>query len=165
MKYFSECKTMDEAKNLFRQLCKELHPDTSGKETAAEFVKMYAEFKSFKPTSQTDQQKEDYTNFDHAEFYDMIKNFDSLEEINISFVGSFIWLEDEKKGATFEQKEVIKGIKLIGYNGARFASVKKSWYYSPEDYQQKSKGTKSLEQIKSTYGCKTFKNTKSLKLN
>jgi hypothetical protein len=38
----------------------------------------------------------------------MIKNFDALEEINISFVGSFIWLEDEIQGATFQQKTILK---------------------------------------------------------
>jgi hypothetical protein len=164
MKYFTDCNTIDQAKNAFRNLCKSLHPDTSGRDSQAEFIAMYSEFKKFKPSNQTEQQKENYTNFDPAEFYDMIKNFDQLEEINISFVGSFIWLEDETKGATYEQKDIIKSIKLIGYNNARFASVKKSWYYSPEDYQQKSKDKKTLEQIKSTYGCKTFKNSKSYKI-
>jgi hypothetical protein len=126
---------------------------------------MFAEFKKFKPSQQqTEKEKEDYTNFDPSEFYDMIKNFDSLEEINISFVGSFIWLEDETQGATYKQKDTIKSIKLIGYNNARFASVKKSWYYSPEDYAQKGKGKKTLEQIKSTYGCKTFKNKKAYQI-
>ncbi len=165
MKYFNDCNTIDQAKNLFRNLCKFLHPDTSGRDSQSEFIVMFAEFKKFKPTAeQTEQQKEDYTNFDPSEFYDMIKNFDQLEEINISFVGSFIWLEDEIQGATFQQKDNIKAIKLIGYNNARFASVKKSWYFSPEDYQQKSRGKKTLEQIKNTYGCKTFKNKKSFQL-
>ena len=28
--YFINCTTLDEAKNLFKELCKKLHPDTSG---------------------------------------------------------------------------------------------------------------------------------------
>lgn len=152
-KYFTECTTIDEAKNLFRDLCKQLHPDTSGRNSQSEFITMFNEFKAFKPTSATAENQ----TFDAAEFYDIIKHFEGLQNIKLSFVGSFIWLEDEASGATYLQREQIKSIKLSGFNSARFASVKKSWYFSPADYQQKSKGKKSLEQIKSTYGCKTYK--------
>ena len=165
MAYFHNCNTLDEAKKLFRELCVKLHPDTSGGDTQSDFIKMYQEFKSFKPTAGTDQQNQDFENFDAAEFYDMIKNFDKLENINISFVGSFIWLEDQEPGATFLQREKIKSIKLQGFNGARFAAVKKTWYFSPEDYQQKSRSKKSLEDIKNVYGCKTFKTRRNLQLN
>lgn len=151
--YFNTCNTIDEAKNLFRQLCKELHPDTSGKDSGSEFIKMFNEFKTFRPSTGAKEEK----TFDASEFYDIVKNFDGLQDIKISFVGSFIWLEDEKPGATYLQRAKIKSVILKGFNGARFASVKKSWYFSPEDYSQKGKGKKSLEQIKSTYGCKVFK--------
>lgn len=154
MNYFNNCQTIDEAKNLFRELCKKLHPDTSGFDSQTEFIQMFNEFKKFKPTVKS----EDKETFNASKFYDMIKNFDCLNDINISFVGSFIWLEDIAKGATYYQKDLIKAIKLEGYNSARFASVKKSWYFSPLDYSQKAKGKKTLEQIKSTYGCKTFSN-------
>lgn len=157
MNYFNNCSTIDEAKKLFRELCIKLHPDTSGRDSQSEFIKMFNEFKKFKPSKQTEQQKEDFQNFDAAEFYDMIKNFDGLQDITVSFVGSFIWLEDNKPGATFYQREKIKSIKLKGFNTARFATLKKSWYFSPEDYQQKSRSKKSLEEIKNVYGCKTFK--------
>lgn len=155
--YFKNVSTLEEVKKLFRELCIKLHPDTSGADTEKEFIKMYQEFKNFRPSAGTQQQSQDFENFDAAEFYDMIKNFDILEGVNISFVGSFIWLEDQQSGATFFQREKIKSIKLKGFNNARFATVKKSWYFSPEDYQQKSRSTKSLEELKSVYGCKTFK--------
>jgi hypothetical protein len=50
--YFSNCKTIDQAKNLFRELCLKLHPDTSGADTQNEFIKMYAEFKKFSRAKQ-----------------------------------------------------------------------------------------------------------------
>jgi len=155
--YFNNIKTLEDAKKLFRELCLKLHPDTSGKDSQSEFIKMFNEFKKFKPSNdQTEKQKEDFQNFDASEFYDTIKKFDILENVNISFVGSFIWLEDQTPGSTYFQKEKIKSIKLEGYNFARFASLKKAWYFSPEDYQQKSRGKKDLQEIKSRYGCKTF---------
>jgi hypothetical protein len=163
--YFTTCKTIDEAKNLFRQLCKELHPDTSGRDSGNEFVKMYAEFKKFKPTSQTDQQKQDFETFDASEFYNMIRKFDGLNNIIISFVGSFIWLEDEERGATYFQKDKIKAIEIDGYNPARFASVKKSWYFSPIEYKQSGKSNKTLDTLKTEYGCKTFKAKSFAQLN
>ncbi len=164
MNYFKNCSTIDEAKKLFRELCLKLHPDTSGRDSQSDFVKMLNEFKKFRPSNQTEQQKQEFESFDHAKFYDMIKNFDGLHDVTISFVGSFIWLEDNVPGATFFQREKIKAIKLQGFNGARFAAAKKNWYFSPEDYQQKSRGKKSLEQIKNSYGCKTFKSNQFYQL-
>lgn len=157
MRYFNNCKTIDEAKNLFRQLCKDLHPDTSGRNSQSEFIQMFQEFKKFKPSSQTNQQKQDFETFDASEFYNIIKKFDGLQNIIISFVGSFIWLEDETPGSTYFQKDLIKSVNIEGYNGARFASLKKSWYFSPIDYKQSNKSNKTLETLKSQYGCKTFK--------
>lgn len=159
--YFQTCNTLDQAKTLFRELSKKLHPDTSGADTAHLFIKMFNEFKSFKPrqTSDTDE------NFNADAFYNQIKGFDTLNDIQINFVGSFIWLEDIEAGATYYQKETIKAVKIDGYNSARFASQKKAWYFSPVDYKQKSRSNKSLEDIKNRYGCKTFATRQTIKIS
>lgn len=149
--YFDNIKTIEEAKNLFRDLCKKLHPDTSGYDSQNEFVKMFTEFKKFKPTENTTNE-----DFDASKFYDLLKKFDVLENIKINFVGSFIWLEDIKNNATYLQRNVIKEIRIDGFNNVRFAPTKKLWYFSPVDYIQKSKSKKDFEEIKKTYGAKSF---------
>ena len=118
---------------------------------------MFKEFKNFKPS-----ENEKNENFDGAKFYDLLKKFDALMDIKINFVGSFIWLEDLEFGATYRQKETIKSIIIDGYNSVKFAPTKKLWYFSPADYVQKSKSKKDFEEIKKTYGAKSF-NSKSLK--
>lgn len=158
--YFNNCNTLDEAKTLFRELSKKLHPDTSGADTASQFIAMFKEFKAFKPRQKQDTDE----NFNADAFYNQIKNFDGLNDIRISFVGSFIWLEDIEHGATYFQREAIKAVKIDGYNPARFASQKKSWYFSPIDYKQKSRSNKSLDDIKNTYGCKTFATRQTIKI-
>ena len=52
MKYFTNCKTLDEAKQLYKKLVFELHPDTSGRDSKAEFQVMQNEFENFRPTSE-----------------------------------------------------------------------------------------------------------------
>lgn len=157
MKYFSDCKTLDEAKTLFRKLTFKLHPDTSGYDSQQDFIKMYAQFKAFRPTVKRDSDQ----GFNAESFYNVIKKFDGLDGIQISFVGSFIWLEDlepkedYKLNATFIQKDLLKAIKIDGFNPVRYASKKQAWFFSPEGYKQKFKSKKNLDQIKNTYGCKT----------
>lgn len=153
MNYFKDCTTIDEAKNLFRKLCYELHPDTSGGDTEQEFIKMYNSFKSWKPTAGTKEQQE----FNAEKFYNLVKLFDGLQNVKVSFIGIFIWLEDATEGATYEQKEQIKGINIEGYSPARWARKKKRWYFSPTDYKQKAPSkTKTFEGLKSKFGCNTF---------
>lgn len=152
--YFTNCKTIDDAKNLFRKLCLTLHPDKGG--NASEFIKMYNEFKAFKPK----ETKEGET-FDAEKFYNLIQNFDNLDGLIINFVGSFIWIE----GDTMKHKDALKSIRLEGYKPIFWAKVKKAWFYSPIDYKKKSGKVVTLESIKSKYGCKSFAAKQVVKLN
>lgn len=150
--YFTSDLTNEQAKNLFRDLCKKLHPDTSGYDSESDFIKMFNEFNNFKFINNSNEEK-----FDASKFYDLLKKFEILEDIKINFVGTFIWLEDLKHNATYLQRNKIKTIQLDGYNSVRFAPNKKLWYFSPVNYKQKSKSKKDFEEIKKTYGFKSFK--------
>jgi hypothetical protein len=154
--YFNNCKDLNEAKDLFRKLCMQLHPDhNNGKDQ--EFIKMHAEFKTaantlkFKTGFDTDK------NFNPDNFYNNVQKFDGLKDVQINFIGDFIWLTDGAKyGAMYSQLEQIKKIYVEGLNVPRWASKKKSWMFSPIDYSQKSKSKKTLDELKQKYNSKTF---------
>jgi curved DNA-binding protein CbpA len=158
MNYFSNTQTLEQAKNLFRTISKKLHPDTSGYDSQADFVSMMKEFKTLSNKLKYATGHDSDKDFDSDKFYNTIQKFDTLVDIKISFVGSFIWLEDIAFGAMYQQKDIIKGIEIEGLNRARWASAKKNWYYSPIDYKQNGKSRKSLAQIKNRYGSKEFTN-------
>lgn len=160
-KYFTECQNLDEAKNLFKKLCFQLHPDTSGYNSQTDFVQMFKEFKNLKFENKTNNENE---NFNAEHFYNIIKMFEGLENIEIAFVGSFIWLTDIIDGAMYTQREKIKAITLENYNTARWAKKKKSWYFSPSDYVKKSRSNKGLEEIKNLFGSVEFKTKANLKI-
>jgi len=154
LNYFNECTTLDDAKNLFKKLCFELHPDTSGRDSQTEFVKMFAEFKKFKPQTAREEDKE----FNADEFYNTVKRFEGLKNVLVTFVGSFIWLEDEPNhdGSTKAQKEDIKKILLDGFNSPRFSRTRAKWFYSPVGYKQKFRSKKSFDEIRQTWGSKSY---------
>jgi hypothetical protein len=154
--YFNECKTIDEAKNVFKKLCFELHPDHNESETAHhDFIKMREQYENFRPSEGRERTKNDKAD----SIYNIVKQFETLDNVLVSFVGSFIWLEDEPHffGSTKSQKNSIKKIILEGYNSPRFAFKRKKWYFSPIGYKQKSKSSKSFEQLKDKWGSKTYK--------
>lgn len=155
MTYFNNCNNLNELKNQFRKLCKELHPDKGGQQK--DFVKMMVEFKTLSKTLKNKTGFEQDKNFNESKFYDLICKFDSLENIEINFIGSFIWLTDVVTGAMYQQKEIIKSIKIDGLNVARWANKKKSWYFSPLDYKLKSRSKNTLDDLKSKYKSDTFK--------
>ena len=145
MKYFTTVQNLDEAKAEFRKLSIKLHPDTSGYNSQSDFINMMNEFKAITNKLKFNTGFDADKDFNADKFYNIIKKFDGLTDINISFVGSFIWLTDAVYGAMYKQKDVIKGIQIEGLKTAKWASKKKSWYFSPEGYKQYSKSNKDLE--------------------
>ena len=162
--YFSTVKNLDEAKAEFRKLSLQLHPDTSGYDSQAEFVEMMKTFRRVTDNLKFKTGFEADKDFNVDAFYDIVKKFDDLTDIKISFVGSFIWLEDIERGAMYSQKALIKSIELANYNSARWANKKLSWYFSPQDYKQKGRSDKSLEELKEKYQTQEFKTRQTKKI-
>ena len=146
---FKDCRNWDEAKTLFRKLSKTMHPDWGG--THEQFIELVKQFENFTPTFSEDN-KFANADFDKRKFADIIEILKDLDDVTISFIGTFIWIE----GNTYSQKDKIKAVKLQGYNSARYASKKKAWYFSPIDYKKKSKKLYHMEDIIEIFGSQSY---------
>lgn len=158
-KYFLGVKNANELKELFRKLCNELHPDKGGK--ASDFINMMDEYNSIKDSFNSEKESD---NLNSEQFYNLLQQLEKLSNVRIEFIGSFIWLFDEVEGSMYEQKDIIKSFVFEGYNSARWAKVKKSWYFSPADYKSKGKAI-DLGLIKTKYGVQSFQSKGVLKIN
>lgn len=160
MNYFNNCNTMDDAKNLFRKLSKELHPDhrpTEEQDQAnADFILLYKQYKEFSPTHGRERDETDNADT----FYNLFKNFDKLKNVKVSFIGTWIWLEDEEPNATRNQKEIIKSINIDGYF-RRWNKTRKVWQFVPveSNYRKFKSKNESIESLKSFFGAKEYKTT------
>ena len=159
MKYFLNVSNSNELKSLYRKLCNELHPDKGGK--ASDFIAMMEEYNSIKDSFNNETESE---NLSAEQFYNLLQQLEKLTNIRIEFIGSFIWLFDEVEGSMYQQKEIIKGFIFDNYNLARWAKVKKSWYFSPIDYKSRGKAIDLLK-IKSKYGVQSFQSKGIKQLN
>lgn len=158
LKWFKDCTNIEEAKELYKKLCREFHPDLNESDTTEtmksinnEFEQVFKTLKNKHKESKADtttnsRENGAGTTETPAEFMHIINSLVSCEGLTIELVGRWIWLT----GNTYQYKDVIKGL------GFRYASKKKAWYWhSPEDSCRSRKGL-SLDEIKSKYGCKSF---------
>ena len=160
MKYFQNCKTVDDVKKTYRKLAKELHPDApTGSDEA--FKALQSEYdKAFNRLKNIHEGKDGTTYYketaETAEmFRDVIDKIIHVSNCTIEIVGSWIWIT----GDTYSNK------KIISEAGFRWASKKKAWYWhSPEDECTRG-GKKSLEEIKEKYGFTAIKTQATPLLN
>ena len=152
MTYFNNISNQNELKSLFRKLCNELHPDKGGNST--EFINMMNEYNSIKDSFNSENEA---VNLKAEELYNILEQLNVLENIQIDFIGSFIWLFDLEKGAMYQQKDLIKSFIFDGYNSARWANAKKSWYFSPTEYKRKGSKTYSIDDIKNKYSVESYR--------
>ena len=157
LKWFKDCKTLEEAKELYKKLCRQFHPDMNESDTTETMKSINNEFEQVFKTLKNKHRADTDTTTDNkengaettetpAEFMNIINTLISCEGLEINLCGTWLWIT----GNTFIHKDKIKGL------GFRYASKKKAWYWhSPED-ACKSRKNLSLDEIKNKYGCQSF---------
>ncbi len=136
---FKNVTGINEAKVIFKKLAKILHPDVGGTNEAFKLLnKIYNDILENKIYFSNESK------FD-IELEKIISQILHYEDITIEVVGSWIWLS----GNTRVIKDTLKELNF------KWASKKKMWYYG--EMKAKNHNPKSMDEIKSKYGCETLK--------
>ena len=153
MTYFKNITTIEQLKKTYRKLCQLNHPDNGGNtETMArineEYTKLFNELKhSHNAKAEADESGNTRPiNECPEEFINIISHLVSLKGLNVELCGSWIWIT----GDTMTHKEELKAI------GCRWASKKRCWYWRSEADAARSKGSKSMDYIRSKYGSEVY---------
>lgn len=151
--YFSDCITLEDVKQLYKKLARELHPDCNpGKNTTAAFQDVQRQYnEAFQRCKNTHVNKdgETYTKetTETPEMYAAIINaLLKCDGLTIELCGSWLWIT----GNTKEHKDILKELNF------RWSKNKAAWYLHFEPYRKHSKTTMDLESIRSMYGSQRF---------
>ncbi|QKF76360.1 hypothetical protein [Arcobacter defluvii] len=137
---------INEAKKIYKQLAKKLHPDVGGSD---ELFKMLNSI--YTNILENGIYFSNEFKFD-LEIEKIISQILHYENILIEVVGSWVWVS----GDTREIKEKLKELNF------KWASKKKLWFYG--EMKGRNPNEKSMEDIKSKYGFETVKTKEKGKL-
>lgn len=148
-KFFKDCQTLQEVKKLYRELCKEHHPDKGGDTATMQLINaQYTEAINTIANGGTLTEEEAQSEIINAEAYKQAINaIINLNGIMIEICGGWIWVS----GNTYPHKEIFKA------NGFYFASKKLQWYFRSAEYKTSSKKSHSMEEIRAKYGSQHIK--------
>lgn len=155
MKFFSDCKTIDEVKSLYKKLALENHPDRGGDTATMQAINTeyaYACARLAKGAGLTDEQADREIKLSE-EYRQAIEKIIHLPGILIEIVGNWIWV-------TGDTKPVRQTLKEAGFF---YASKKVAWYYRSEWFKTRGNGA-PLEQIRRKYGSETIRSYEKTKL-
>ena len=143
---FNNIEGINEAKKIYKQLAKLLHPDMGGNEEHFKLLNnIYNEIIEHKIYFSNESKID-------LELEKIISQILHYENIIIVVVGSWIWLNGDTKVI----KEKLKKLNF------KWASKKKQWYYG--EMKKRNPNPKSMEEIKSKYGYSTVKTKERGKL-
>ena len=148
MKFFKDCKTIDEVKSLYKKLAMENHPDKGGDTATMQAINTeyaYACAHVLKDGGFTDAEADEQIRMSE-EYRQVIEQIINLPGLVIEVVGHWIWVT----GNTFAVKKELKTAGLF------FAPKKVAWYYRSDEYKTKG-GKKSLDEIRDKYGSETIR--------
>lgn len=143
---FKGIEGINEAKKIYKQLAKKLHPDVGGSD---ELFKMLNSI--YTNILENGIYFSNEFKFD-LEIEKIISQILHYENILIEVVGSWVWVS----GDTREIKEKLKELNF------KWASKKKLWFYG--EMKGRNPNEKSMEDIKSKYGCETVRTRENGKI-
>ena len=139
LREFKGLEGINEAKKIYKQLAKKLHPDVGGDEESFKLLNaIYTDLIEHKIYFSNDIK----IDIELEKIISLILHF---ENITIELVGSWVWVS----GDTKEIKDKLKEI------GFKWASKKRMWYFG--EMKSKNPTPKSMEEIKNKYGSETLK--------
>ena len=144
---FKGIEGINEAKKIYKQLAKKLHPDVGGSD---ELFKMLNSI--YTNILENGIYFSNEFKFD-LEIEKIISQILHYENILIEVVGSWVWVS----GDTREIKEKLKELNF------KWASKKKLWFYG--EMKGRNPNEKSMEDIKSKYGFETVKTKEKGKIS
>lgn len=145
LQFFGSCKTLDEVKKLYRELCKTHHPDKGGDLATMQAVNNeYAKAVRIIAAGQDLKPEEFEAEIRNAEQYkEAINAIQSLDGIDIEICGGWIWVTGPR---TKEYKEIFK------QHGFFWAKKKIAWYFRSPMYKTRNHRPMSLDAIRHKYG-------------
>lgn len=168
LKWFKGIKNQKEAKSLYHKLCRQYHPDISGKDTTAEMQEINAEFENIfdrlpkderaktGAADQTESSKSSGNNTTKQtakRFMKIIEKLIHCEGLHIEIVGSWIWLS----GQTYRYPRIISQMGFV------YSKKHKKFYLS--DGESGRRGSRyTFLQICERYGLEEMEAQKTAKL-
>lgn len=170
-RYFDQCKTLEEAKSLYRKLARENHPDMGGdlrtmQEINAQFASYCAthaksEAKERQRTAHSENRKSaaDFHDVDEVgQYIEMMIEFAlSLDGVDVELMGLWVWLT----GNTKAHKDTLKkwNEEHAHINGDvrpiwKWSPKKTAWYFAAVPSFNRRDTT--LDEIRNTYGSQKF---------
>lgn len=151
--YFRDCKTIEDVKQMYKKLARDLHPDCNpGRDTTREFQEMgrqYEEAYNRLRNTHRNAEGETYekeTQQTAAEYADLINQLLHIPGLIIELCGSWLWIT----GNTYEARDQLKAL------GFRFSRKKQAWYFHSEPYRKHGKSEKSMQDIRNMYGSEKY---------
>ena len=143
MVFFNDCKTLEEAKKLYKKLAFENHPDRGGNNEKMQQINNEYSFFVAKFAKGTSEEINEEFNV-AQKFVDVLNKLAGLEGIIVELAGDWLWIS----GNTYPYKDKLKEI------GCRFAPKKKVWYYREEKDKTRNPKPYSMEEIRDIYQAK-----------
>ena len=130
--------TPQDTKTAYREACKKYHPDVNP--AGGEMIKLInAAYDALRDYSgDIKEQQTDYGDL----LNEALNAVFHLSGLVIEICGAWVWIT----GSTHDHKDSLKGA------GFKWASKKKAWYFRPDEYRSRSRGSTSLEEIREKYG-------------
>lgn len=149
MKYFINCKSLEDLKAEYRRLVKLHHPDMGGDLETMKAINDEHDrvFEILKKQHNASADEYHQTTETAEEFRTLINELLKLSGIIVELCGNWVWLS----GNTKEHKETLKAL------GCRWSQNKQMWYWRhPEDGRKHYKGHKTMSDIRMKYGSQVF---------
>ena len=153
MRYFENCKTCEDVKQLYKKYARDLNPDCNpGRDTTAEFQEMSRQYEEAYNRLKNIHQNANGETYEKesqqtaTEYADLINQLLHLSGLMIELCGSWLWIT----GNTKEHKDTLKSL------GFKYSSNKQAWYYHEGEYHKHGKKSKSMQDIRSMYGSERY---------